>query len=116
MAVLIEPADEIEKEVISKNELEDKKQVWFTFMSDYGEEDILDSFPEIFPGINAKLCSRVRVERFSADHVCTVVFNPVDARTFSWPAMDPVNTEAFREIRRMPDVYEIQTIIIIKRQ
>ena len=101
VAVLIEPADEIEKEVISKDELEDKKQVVFTFMSDYGEEDILDSFPEIFPGINAKLCSRVRVERLSADHVCTVVLNPVDAQTFSWPAMDPVNTEVFREIRRI---------------
>ena len=101
VAVLIEPADEIEKEVISKDELEDKKQVVFTFMSDYGEEDILDSFPEIFPGINAKLCSRVRVERLSADHACTVVLNPVDAQTFSWPAMDPVNTEVFREIRRI---------------
>ena len=101
VAVLIEPADDIEKEVISKDELEDKKQVVFTFMSDYGEEDILDSFPEIFPGINAKLCSRVRVERLSADHACTVVLNPVDAQTFSWPAMDPVNTEVFREIRKI---------------
>ena len=76
-------------------------KVTFTFMSDYGEEDILDSFPEIFPGITADLVSRVRVERLSADHFCTVVLYPVPAQTFSWPAMDPVNTEVFRDIRRI---------------
>ena len=98
---MIEPVDEIENEVISRDELEDNKQVVFTFTSDYGEEDILDSFLEIFPGINAKLCSRIRVERLSADHACTVMINPVDPKTFSWPAMDPVNIEVFREIRRI---------------
>ena len=51
----------LKKEMVSKDELKDKKQTVFTFMSDYGEENILDSFPEIFPGINGKLCSRVRV-------------------------------------------------------
>ena len=79
----------------------DGKEVTFTFLSDYGEEDILDSFPEIFPGIDAKLASRVRVERLSADHFCTVVLHPVHAETFSWPAMDPVNTEVFRSIKRI---------------
>jgi hypothetical protein len=38
VAVLIEPADEIETEVFFK----DKLEVVFTFLSDYGEEDILD--------------------------------------------------------------------------
>ena len=38
--MLFEPADEIETELFSKDE------VVFTFMSDYGEEDIFDSFPE----------------------------------------------------------------------
>ena len=79
----------------------DGKEVTFTFLSDYGEEDILDSFPEIFRGIDAKLASRVRVERLSADHFCTVVLHPVHSETFSWPAMDPVNTEVFRSIKRI---------------
>ena len=66
----------------------DRKEVVFTFLSDYGEEDILDSFPEVFPGIFAELVSRVRVA-------------PRSAETFSWPAMDPVNTEVFGNIRRI---------------
>ena len=78
-----------------------EENVTFTFMSDYGEEDILDSFEEIFPGITADLQSRVRVERLSADHFCTVMLHPVSARTFAWPAMDTVNTEVFRDIRRI---------------
>ena len=79
---------------------EDKKEVVFTFKSDLGDEDILDSFHEISPGITAELASRVRVSPLSADHLCTVVLHPVHPRTFSWPVMDPVNTEVFREIRR----------------
>ena len=79
---------------------EDKQEVVFTFQSDYGEEDILDSFTEIFPGIAADLTSRVWVSPRSADHFCTVVLNPVHPSTFSRPAMDPVNTKVFREIRR----------------
>ena len=97
VAVLIEPADEIETEVFSKDELD----VVFTFLSDYGEEDIVNSFPEIFPGIVVNLALRVRVERLLADHFCTVVLHPPHAQTFSWPAMGPVNTEVFREIRRI---------------
>ena len=68
------------------------KKVAFTFMSNYGE---------IFPGINARLFSKVRVQRLSADYFCTVVLHPVPAQTFSWPAMDPVNMEVFRDIRRI---------------
>ena len=80
----------------------ERKEVAFTFNSDYGEEDILDSFPEIFPGIIAKLTSWVRVAPLSADHLCMVVLHQVQgAETFSWPAMDPVNTEVFRNIRRI---------------
>lgn len=74
-------------------------KVTFTFMSDYEVEDIIDSFQEIFPGITADLVSRVRVEWLSADNFCTVVLHPVPAQTFSWTAIDPVNTEVFRDIR-----------------
>ena len=79
---------------------EDKQEVDFTFQSKYEEEDILDSFTDNFPGITADLASRVWVSPSSADCFCTVVLNPVHPRTFSWPAIDPVNTEIFREIRR----------------
>ena len=95
-------SDEFEEETSPKVDgIEDKKEVVFTFLSDYGEEDILDSFPEIFPRITAKLASRVRVTPRSADHLCTVVLHPVHPKTFSWPAMDPVNTEVFRDITRI---------------
>ena len=84
---------------------EERNKVTFTFNSDYGEEDILDSFKEIFPGIIAELASRVRVAPLgplSADHLCKVVLYQVQGtETFSWPAMDPVNTEVFRNIRRI---------------
>ena len=96
-----EIVDEFCPDIAYQVGISDGKEVTFTFLSDYGEEDILDSFPEIFPGIDAKLASRVRVERLSADHFCTVVLHPVHAETFSWPAMDPVNTEVFRSIKRI---------------
>jgi hypothetical protein len=44
------------------------KEVTFTFLC--------DSFPEIFPGIDAKSALKVRVEPLSADHVCTLVLHP----------------------------------------
>ena len=105
-AVSVNNPEEISDEVCSDSVYLGKhaeENVTFTFMSDYGEEDIIDSLQEIFPGITADLQSRVRVERLSADHFCTVMLHPVPARTFVWPrpAMDPVNTEVFKDIRRI---------------
>ena len=78
------------------------EKVTFTFLSEYAEEDILYSFTELFPGKNvATLVSRVLVNPRTADHLCTVVLQLVDPQKFSWPPMGPVNTEVFREIRRI---------------
>ena len=48
----------------------------FTFISDYGEEDVVDSFRELFEDNNLvpshpTLVSRVRIERIRAEHLCT---------------------------------------------
>ena len=50
-----EIVDEFCPDIAYQVGISDGKEVTFTFLSDYGEEDILDSFPEIFPGIDAKL-------------------------------------------------------------
>ena len=60
----------------------------FTFISDYGDEDVLDSFRELFEDklvpSYPTLVSRVRIERISADHLCSVKLNiPDTKRDFS---------------------------------
>ena len=64
----------------------------FTFVSDYGNEDVRDSLRELLEDnlvpSSPTLVSRVRIERISADHLCTVKLNiPDTKRDFSWPEM-----------------------------
>jgi hypothetical protein len=82
----------------------DGREVTFTLLSDYRQEDILESFPQIFPGMDAKLASTVLAECLPADHFCTVVLHPAHSETFSWPALDPVNTEELKEYRSMVSI------------
>ena len=65
----------------------------FTFNSEYGEEDIVNSLTEILSeklSNRATLVSTVVVrpfnQAFSADHQCTVMLAAVD-QNFSWPVM-----------------------------
>ena len=65
----------------------------FNFHSEFGEEDILYSFSEIFPEsivTSYTLLSRDRVGR-TADHTCTVAIKLAAGQTrdFSWPQIPP---------------------------
>ena len=78
----------------------------FTFISDYGEEDVLDSFRELFEDnklvpSHPTLVSRVRIERISADHLCTVkLMIPDNNRDFSWPEL-PGYPDMFKNVKRL---------------
>ena len=57
-----------------------KKEEFYTFQSEYREEDILYSLKEVFPPEKvATLESRKKVELFSSrpDHKCIVKLRPV---------------------------------------
>ena len=77
----------------------------FTFISDYGDEDVLDSFRELFEDklvpSYPTLVSRVRIERISADHLCTVKLKiPDTKRDFSWPEL-PGYPDMFKNVKRL---------------
>ena len=80
-----------------------ERTVKFTFVSDYGEEDILYSLETQFP---AKLCptlvSRERKTRLGADHFCVVEIKlDRNSENFSWPNMIPSEAEVFKEVKRI---------------
>ena len=80
----------------------EKKDVTFTFKSEYGEEDIRHSLGEIFPPFVASLDSRVRLGRLAADHQCIVSLrNPFGQKNvLSWPEMD-IGDDVFRELKKI---------------
>ena len=67
----------------------------FTFNSEYGEEDIIDTLAELIP--SSSLVSRVRVSPLSADHFCTLEVKTED-ENFQWPAMKKVDADVFRNL------------------
>ena len=72
----------------------------YSFVSDFGEEDILFSLEEVFPPEKiATLLSRVRVSPLSADHQCHMMLRPVQGKKTSWPALGPENVDVFREVK-----------------
>ena len=78
-------------------------KVTYTFVSDYGEEDIIYSLSEIFPEtekMETTLVSRVQVRPRSAHHMCTVAVKRTDGR-ISWPDMTPSNAEVFQDLKRI---------------
>ena len=72
----------------------------YSFHSDFGKEDIEDTLCELFPNNKAELIFRERVERLSADHLCTVSVQHVGHK-FSWPNMKPCDSEVFRNLKIM---------------
>ena len=82
-----------------------ESEVYFTFISDYGDEDVRDSLRELLednlvPSLTT-LVSRVRLERLSADHLCTVkLMIPDTKRDFSWPDL-PGYPAFFKDVKRL---------------
>ena len=82
------------------------ENIIFNFHSEFGEEDILYSFSQIFPEnivTSFTLTSRIRVGR-TADHNCEVELRLVAAeqtRNFTWPDMPHWHADVFCGIRRI---------------
>ena len=77
----------------------------FTFVSDYGDEDVRDSLRELLEDnlvpSPPTLVSRVRVEKLSADHLCKVTLQiPVTKKDFSWPEL-PGYPDMFKNVKRL---------------
>ena len=66
-----------------------KEEDHFSFLSEYGEEDILFSLEEVFPPEKiATMMSRVRVAPSSADHLCNVTLRPVQGKKTTWSVLE----------------------------
>ena len=77
----------------------------FTFVSDYGDEDVRDSLRELLEDnlvpSSPTLVSRVRVEKLSADHLCKVTLQiPVTKKDFSWPEL-PGYPDMLKNVKRL---------------
>ena len=88
--------------ILQLDGLESKREVMFTFKSEYGVEDIEYSLSKIFPekAVPA-LVFRVRIGPRSADHLCTLEIKEVDGQSFVWPPMNADDKEVFIEIELM---------------
>ena len=86
---------------------ENSDEVYFTFKSEYGEEDVIYSLGEMFPPdvvTSTTLVSRVRLGKLweTADHQCTVSLKLASSRkkNFCWPAMSSQD-DTFREVKKI---------------
>ena len=77
----------------------DKENAKFTFVSNYGKEDIEYTLEEIFPEKNCTLSSYVRYKPKSADHLCNVSVNECPDG-FVWPPMNSLQNEVIRELKK----------------
>jgi hypothetical protein len=85
----------------------EEKKATFSFVSEYGEEDILHALSETFPQTvvsNTTLVSRVRPSLRSAEHHCSVELmldSEQNEDSFTWPEMKPWLKDTFQDIRRI---------------
>ena len=80
----------------------DPDQLFYSFVSDYHQDDIkycLDE--ELFPAKNASLVSCVAPRpRQSADQLCIVAIRRIAGQEFIWPDMKEDQAPVFRELKR----------------
>ena len=76
--------------------------VKYSFVSDYGEEDVAYTLTEIFPGKDINLVCGERLKPRSADHLFTVTFKSNAGNKFSWPEMKGVQEEVIQNLKRIP--------------
>ena len=77
----------------------------FTFVSDYGDEDVRDSLRELLEDnlvpSSPTLVSRVRIEQLSADHLCKVTLQiPSTKEDFFWPEL-PGYPDMFKNVKML---------------
>ena len=81
--------------------IEDDYTAYFSFTSNYAEEDIKYTLDEIFPDKNCSLESYEPCKPRSAEHFCTVKVK--DARKkFPWPPFDSIQKDVIRNLERVP--------------
>ena len=86
--------------------LAQQEKATFTFSSDFCEEDIIYSLEEIFQdNVETTLVKRERLSHDSAEHLCAVEVKLATGQRsiFSWPDMDSVNSEVFKNLQRCQD-------------
>ena len=71
----------------------------YSFVSKFGEEDILWTLQELFTSSGASLLSRVRVRPMKAEHLCTVSVKVSAGQT--WPDMRKDQEEVLQDLKRI---------------
>ena len=79
-----------------------EKCLTYTFVSDFHREDVEYTMKEIFPeDIRTKILSEVKVgDRFTADHLFSVLIELPDDQRFSWPKMSADQAVVFKNMQR----------------
>ena len=73
----------------------------YTFVSDFHQEDVDYTLKEIFPNIGTTILSNVKIgDRFSADHLFSVIFELQNDQKFSWPEMTPDQAVVFKDVQK----------------
>ena len=77
-----------------------EKNITYTFVSDFHREDVEYTMKEIFPqDVRTKILSNVKVgDRFSADHLFSVLIQLPDDRRFIWPEMSTDQAVVFKDV------------------
>ena len=77
-----------------------EKCITYTFVSDFHQEDVEYTIKEIFPeNIGTRIISNEKVgDRFSADHLFSVLIELPDDRRFSWPQMSADQAVVFKDV------------------
>ena len=85
---------------------EENKTIKYTFLSEFGEEDILYSLEKLFPAdhivSSTTLVSRIRTKPLSAEHLCTVELMIPEAKqeSFRWPDLKE-DADVFIELKQI---------------
>ena len=78
-----------------------ENSVTYTFVSEFAVEDIEYTLREIFPHVETKLLSRVKlIGPWSADHLCTLEIYLPAAQNFSWPEMSRIQADVLTNIQK----------------
>ena len=78
-----------------------EKCLTYTFVSDFHTEDVEYTMKEIFPeDVVTKILSNVKVgDRFTADHLFSVLIELPDDQRFSWPKMSADQAVVFKNVQ-----------------
>ena len=86
-----------------------EKCLTYTFVSDFHTEDVEYTMKEIFPeDVVTKILSNVKVgDRFTADHLFSVLIELPDDKRFSWPKMSADQAVVFKNMQRAEAIGDV---------